>query len=59
MLLGPNLFPTKVSLPGAPDAYVKVAVNGRRTAGRGGDHRLRRGLRHAQPQTSTRGVTDR
>jgi hypothetical protein len=28
MILGPNLFPTKVSLPGAPDAYVKVSVNG-------------------------------
>ena len=27
MILGPNLFPTKVSLPGAPDAYVKVSVN--------------------------------
>lgn len=28
MILGPNLFPTKVSLPGAPDAYVKVSVDG-------------------------------
>jgi len=28
MILGPNLFPTKVSVPGAPDAYVKVSVNG-------------------------------
>ena len=28
LVLGPNLFPTKVSLPGAPDAYVKVSVNG-------------------------------
>jgi hypothetical protein len=28
MILGPNLFPTKASLPGAPDAYVKVSVNG-------------------------------
>lgn len=28
MILGPNLFPTKVSLPGAPDAYVKVSING-------------------------------
>lgn len=28
MILGPNLFPTKVSLSGAPDAYVKVSVNG-------------------------------
>jgi hypothetical protein len=28
MILGPNLFPTRVSLPGAPDAYVKVSVNG-------------------------------
>lgn len=28
MILGPNLYPTRVSLPGAPDAYVKVSVNG-------------------------------
>lgn len=28
LILGPNLFPTKVSLTGAPDAYVKVSVNG-------------------------------
>ena len=28
MILGPNLFPTKASLPGAPDAYVKVSING-------------------------------
>ena len=28
MILGPNLFPTNVSLPGAPDAYVKVGLNG-------------------------------
>jgi len=28
MLLGPNLFPTRVSLPGAPDAYTDVSVNG-------------------------------
>ena len=28
MILGPNLFPTKVSLAGAPDTYVKVSVNG-------------------------------
>lgn len=28
MILGPNLFPTRVSLPGAPDSYVKVSVNG-------------------------------
>ena len=28
MILGPNLFPTRVSVPGAPDAYVKVSVNG-------------------------------
>lgn len=28
MILGPNLFPTKVSLPGAPDAYVNVSLNG-------------------------------
>lgn len=28
MILGPNLFPTKVSLAGAPDSYVKVSVNG-------------------------------
>ncbi len=27
MILGPNPFPTRVSLPGAPDAYVKVSVN--------------------------------
>ena len=28
MILGPNLYPTRVSLPGAPDAFVKVSVNG-------------------------------
>ncbi len=28
LILGPNLYPTRVSLPGAPDAYVKVSVNG-------------------------------
>ncbi len=28
MILGPNLFPTKVSLPGAPDAYTDVSLNG-------------------------------
>ena len=28
MILGPNLFPTRVSLTGAPDAFVKVKVNG-------------------------------
>ena len=28
MILGPNLFPTRASVPGAPDAYVKVSVNG-------------------------------
>ena len=28
MILGPNLFPTNVSLPGAPDAYVNVGLNG-------------------------------
>ena len=28
MLLGPNLFPTRVSLPGAPDAYTDVSLNG-------------------------------
>jgi len=28
MILGPNLFPTRVSLPGAPDAYVGVSLNG-------------------------------
>jgi hypothetical protein len=28
MILGPNLFPTRVSLPGAPDAYVDVSLNG-------------------------------
>lgn len=28
MILGPNLFPTRVSVPGAPDAYVKVSING-------------------------------
>ncbi|MFM9034189.1 MAG: hypothetical protein ACKOQ4_07875, partial [Mycobacterium sp.] len=28
MILGPNLFPTRVSLAGAPNAYVKVSVNG-------------------------------
>lgn len=27
MILGPNPLPTRVSLPGAPDAYVKVRVN--------------------------------
>ncbi len=35
MILGPNLYPTRVSLPGAPDAFVKVSVNGgpKQTAG--------------------------
>ena len=28
MILGPNLFPTRASVTGAPDAYVKVSVNG-------------------------------
>ena len=28
MVFGPNPLPTRVSLPGAPDAYVKVSVNG-------------------------------
>ncbi|MBU3751870.1 MAG: hypothetical protein FGM52_15770, partial [Mycobacterium sp.] len=28
MILGPNLYPTRVSLPGAPDAFVKVSING-------------------------------
>jgi hypothetical protein len=28
MILGPNLYPTRVSLPGAPNAFVKVSVNG-------------------------------
>lgn len=28
LMLGPNLFPTRVSVPGAPDAYVKVSING-------------------------------
>lgn len=28
MILGPNLFPTNVSVPGAPDAYVGVSLNG-------------------------------
>lgn len=28
MVYGPNPLPTRVSLPGAPDAYVKVRVNG-------------------------------
>jgi hypothetical protein len=28
LVLGPNLFPTRVSVPGAPDAYVKVSING-------------------------------
>ena len=28
MILGPNALPTRVSVPGAPDAYVKVSVNG-------------------------------
>ena len=28
MVLGPNPLPTRVSLPGAPDAYVKVSING-------------------------------
>lgn len=27
MVLGPNPLPTRVSVPGAPDAYVKVSVN--------------------------------
>ena len=27
MIFGPNALPTRVSLPGAPDAYVKVSVN--------------------------------
>lgn len=27
-MFGPNALPTRVSLPGAPDAYVKVSVNG-------------------------------
>lgn len=35
MILGPNLYPTRVSLPGAPDAFVKVSINGgaKQTAG--------------------------
>ena len=28
MVLGPNPLPTRVSVPGAPDAYVTVSVNG-------------------------------
>jgi hypothetical protein len=28
MVFGPNPLPTRVSLPGAPDAFVKVSVNG-------------------------------
>ena len=28
MVFGPNALPTRVSLPGAPDAYVTVSVNG-------------------------------
>lgn len=28
MIFGPNALPTRISLPGAPDAYVKVSVNG-------------------------------
>lgn len=28
MILGPNPLPTKASLPGAPDAFVKVSING-------------------------------
>jgi len=28
MVLGPNPLPTRVSLPGAPDAFVSVSVNG-------------------------------
>ena len=28
MVLGPNPLPTRVSVPGAPDAYVQVSVNG-------------------------------
>ena len=28
MVLGPNALPTRVSVPGAPDAYVTVSVNG-------------------------------
>lgn len=28
MIFGPNALPTRVSLAGAPDAYVKVSVNG-------------------------------
>jgi hypothetical protein len=27
MILGPNPLPTRVSLPGAPDAFVKVSIN--------------------------------
>ena len=28
MIFGPNALPTRVSLPGAPNSYVKVSVNG-------------------------------
>lgn len=28
MILGPNPLPTRASLPGAPDAFVKVSING-------------------------------
>jgi hypothetical protein len=28
MILGPNLYPTRVSVPGASDTYVKVSING-------------------------------
>lgn len=28
MILGPNLFPTRVSVPGAPDAFTQVRING-------------------------------
>lgn len=27
MILGPNQYPTRVSVPGTPDAYVKVSIN--------------------------------
>jgi hypothetical protein len=35
MILGPNLFPTKVSLPGTPNAFVNLSINGSTETTRG------------------------
>jgi hypothetical protein len=35
LILGPNLFPTKVSLPGTPNAFVNLSINGSTQTTRG------------------------